>query len=119
MDSLPGSDLDSPVVSAAVLNGGALRLFLEPRLIRKMQSNQLVLLRIRHGILRDHAPHHVDLRLQRSLFGIGPVDCRVGTRASVKHAPSLLFPLISPGELILFPRAALVNAGFNRKSSPV
>ena len=57
----------------------------------------------------DHLAHYVDLGLHGSLIGVGPVDCRMGTRAPVEHAPSLRFRMIPLGELILVPKAGSVN----------
>ena len=110
--------LNIPLAPFFGLGSGFARLFLAPRLIGHAKPNQLVLFRVGHRIMGDHFAHHVDLRLHGCLFGVGPVDCRMGTRAPVEHAPSLHFPIVSLGELILALRTSLVNERIPHKKAP-
>lgn len=58
-------------------------------LIRKLQTNQFFLLRIRHRITGDHLSKHVDFCLHGGLVGIAPVDRSAGSNVCMGHDASL------------------------------
>lgn len=105
----PFVSLDVPLALFRRLDGGFVRFLRAPRHIGQAKPNQPVLFGIGHRVMRNHLAHHVNLGLHGCLFGVGPVDSRVGTRAPVEHAPSLHFRMISLSELILVPNAGSVN----------
>ena len=89
--------LDIPFAPFRHLGNGLARFVRAAGLIGHVNANKPVLFGIGHRVVGDHISHDVDLRLHGSLIGIGPIDCGMGTRAPVKHAPSLHFPIYFSG----------------------